>query len=108
MTAKASLEWLSTWEKVRENRAKEMKLDILLVILQNTEAANKLRKMPITCHIYFTNTLTKFFLACLNEVCMHDMHQFLLKSLKVLNQLPGMFVTFQTSPSHHLEIMLYF
>lgn len=81
-----------------------MKLDILLVVFQNKEPANKLCKMPITCHIYLTNTPTK----CLNEVCMQDMRQFLLKSLKVLNQLPGMFVTFRTSPSHHLGRMLYF
>lgn len=45
------------------------------------------------------------FITCLNEVSMQDMHHFLLKLLKALNQLPGMIVTFQISPSHRLKRM---
>lgn len=44
-------------------RAMETKLYVLLVIFQNKEPANNWCKMPIMCHIYLTNTLTKFFLA---------------------------------------------
>lgn len=48
--------------------------------------------MPIMCCIYITTTLTDFFPTWL-EVFIQDMNQFVLKSLKNLNPLTGMFVT---------------